>query len=116
MARKELFTDVFETDTFNEWRLKTNSIKINLQDIYDELDSLDSRVVLLTGNQTIDGVKSFVKKSIWTKEYTQNEVTPMLELKVTNSTFPHAQNIGLKELVHRLTFIILIQLLQEILG
>ena len=96
MARKELFTDVFETDTFNEWRLKTNSIKINLQDIYDELDSLDSRVVLLTGNQTIDGVKSFVKKSIWTKEYTQNEVTPLLELKVTNSTNPYGQNIGHK--------------------
>ena len=96
MARKELFTDVFETDTFNEWRLKTNSIKINLQDIYDELDSLDSRVVLLTGNQTIDGVKSFIQKSRWTKEYTQNEVTPMLELKVTNSTFPHGQNVGHK--------------------
>ena len=96
MARKELFTDVFETDTFNEWRLKTNSIKINLQDIYDELDTLDSRVVLLTGNQTIDGVKSFIQKSRWTKEYTQNEVTPMLELRVTNSTNPHSQNIGHK--------------------
>jgi len=96
MARKELFTDVFETDTFNEWRLKTNSIKINLQDIYDELDTLDSRVVLLTGDQTINGVKSFIQKSRWTKEYTQNEVTPMLELRVTNSTNPHAQNIGHK--------------------
>jgi len=96
MARQELFIDVFETDTFNEWRLKTNSIKLNLQDVYDELDALDDRVVLLIGNQTIDGVKSFVKKSIWTKEYTQNEVTPMLELKVTNSTFPHLQNIGHK--------------------
>ena len=96
MARQELFIDVFETDTFNEWRLKTNSIKLNLQDVYDELDALDDRVVLLTGNQTIDGVKSFVKKSIWTKEYTQNEVTPLLELRVTNSTFPHAQNIGHK--------------------
>ena len=96
MARKELFTDVFETDTFNEWRLKTNSIKINLQDIYDELDTLDSRVVLLTGNQTIDGVKSFIQKSRWTKEYTQNEVTPMLELRVTNSTNPNSQNIGHK--------------------
>lgn len=96
MARKELFTDVFETDTFNEWRLKTNSIKINLQDIYDELDTLDSRVVLLTGNQTIDGVKSFIQKSRWTKEYTQHEVTPMLELRVTNSSSPYGQNIGHK--------------------
>ena len=85
MARKELFTDVFETDTFNEWRLKTNSIKINLQDVYDELDTLDSRFVSLTGDQTINGVKSFIQKSKWTKEYTQNEVTPMLELRVTNS-------------------------------
>jgi hypothetical protein len=96
MARKEIFTDVFETDTFNEWRLKTNSIKINLQDIYDELDALDSRVVLLTGNQEIDGVKSFIQKSRWTKEYTQHEVTPMLELRVTNSTNPPGQNIGHK--------------------
>ena len=96
MARKEIFIDVFETDTFNQWRLKTNSIKINLQDIYDELDNLDSKFVSLTGDQTINGVKSFIQKSTWTKEYTQNEVTPMLELRVTNSTNPHAQNIGHK--------------------
>jgi hypothetical protein len=96
MARKEIFIDVFETDTFNEWRLKTNSIKINLQDIYDELDALDSKFVSLTGDQTINGVKSFIQKSRWTKEYTQNEITPMLELRVTNSTNPHGQNIGHK--------------------
>ena len=90
MARKQLFTDVFETDTFNEWRLKTNSIKINFRDIFHELDTLDSRVVLLTGDQTINGVKSFIQKSKWTKEYTQNDVTPMLELRVTNSNSPTA--------------------------
>ncbi len=85
MARKELFIDVFETDTFNQWRLKTNSIKINLQDIYDELDALGTKFVSLTGNQEINGVKSFIQKSNWTKEYTQNQITPLLELKITNS-------------------------------
>jgi len=93
MARKALFTDVFETDTFNQWRLKTNSIKLNLQDMFDEIDNFDQIAVLLTKNQTIDGVKSFVQKSNWTKEYTQNQVTPLLELKVTNSMV-EGSNIG----------------------
>jgi len=88
MARELKFIDVYETDTFNEWRLKTNSVKIDLDDIYREIDNFSNLAVLLTGNQTVNGVKSFVKKSIWTKEYTQNEVTPMLELKVTNSNVP----------------------------
>jgi hypothetical protein len=94
MARNQLFTDVYETDTFNEWRLKTNSIKLNLADVYAEIDNFPNIAVMLTGNQTVDGIKSFAKKSVWTKEYTQNQVTPMLELRVTNSTTPHGQNIG----------------------
>ena len=85
MARKELFTDVFETDTFDQWRLKTNSIKLNLQDMFDEIDAFPNIAVMLVGDQTVDGVKSYLKKSNWTKEYTQNQVTPLLELKVTNS-------------------------------
>ena len=93
MARKALFTDVFETDTFDQWRLKTNSIKLNLQDMFDEIDNFDQIAVLLTKDQTIDGVKSFVQKSNWTKEYTQNQVTPLLELKVTNSSVAES-NLG----------------------
>jgi hypothetical protein len=96
MARNPLFTDVYETDTFNEWRLKTNSIKLNLADVYAEIDNFPNIAVMLTGNQTVDGIKSFAKKSVWTKEYTQNQVTPMLELRVTNSTTPYGQNIGHK--------------------
>ena len=92
MARKELFTDVFETDTFNEWRLKTNSIKINLQDMYDEIDAFPTIAVMLVGDQTVDGVKSYVQKSRWEQEYTENEVTPMLELRVTNSNSPRSSN------------------------
>ena len=84
--RLPLFTDVYETDTFNEWRLKTNSIKINLADVHAEIDNFPNIAVMLTGNQTVDGIKSFAKKSVWTKEYTQNQVTPMLELRVTNSS------------------------------
>jgi hypothetical protein len=86
--RLPLFTDVYETDTFNEWRLKTNSIKVNLTGIYDYLDNINDIVVTLTGDQTVSGTKTFTKKSIWTQEYTRNEVTPMLELKVTNSNVP----------------------------
>ena len=93
MARKPLFTDVFETDTFNEWRLKTNSIKLNLQDMFDEIDAFPNIAVMLVGDQTVDGVKSYLKKSNWTKEYTQNEVTPLLELKVTNS-MANGSNVG----------------------
>ena len=65
MARKALFTDVFETDTFDQWRLKTNSIKLNLQDMFDEIDNFDQIAVLLTKDQAVDGVKSFVQKSNW---------------------------------------------------
>jgi len=95
--RLPLFTDVYETDTFNEWRLKTNSIKVNLTGIYDYLDNINDIVVTLTGDQTVSGIKTFTKRSIWTQEYTRNEVTPMLELKVTNSSvFAGAKDDGHK--------------------
>jgi len=95
--RLPLFTDVYETDTFNEWRLKTNSIKVNLTGIYDYLDNINDIVVTLTGDQTVSGIKTFTKRSIWTQEYTRNEVTPMLELKVTNSSvFTGAKDDGHK--------------------
>lgn len=85
MARKPLYTDVFQTDTFDEWRLKTNSIKINLLEMYDEVDALPTIAVLLAGDQTITGLKTNTQTTIWDKEYSKGEVTPMLQLKVRNS-------------------------------
>ena len=96
MPRPPLFTDVYETDTFNQWRLKTNSIKLNLEEVYSEIDNLPNLCVLLTGNQSVAGVKTYTDKSVWTSEYTKNAVTPMLQLKVTNHDTPvtNTGNVG----------------------
>jgi hypothetical protein len=85
MARKDIFEEVFGTDTFDQWRLKTNSIRLNLQDMYDEIDNFPNIAVMLKGNQTVDGIKTFIKPSVWDQEYTKGKVTPLLELKIRNS-------------------------------
>ena len=85
MARKDIFEEVFGTDTFDQWRLKTNSIRLNLKDMYDEIDNFPNIAVMLKGDQTVDGIKTFVKPSVWDQEYTKGKVTPLLELKIRNS-------------------------------
>jgi hypothetical protein len=101
------FTDVLVTDTFDQWRVKTNNIGEDVTALIDQVDSdlsdlntsvgdtvtsLNSSFVSLATTQTIDGSKTFSSSTIfnepavWTKEYTASDVTPMLELKVTNST------------------------------
>ena len=101
------FTDVLVTDTFDQWRVKTNKIGEDvttlISQVNSDLDDLNSSVgdtvttlnnsfVTLATTQTIDGSKTFSSSTIfnepavWTKEYTASDVTPMLELKVTNST------------------------------
>ena len=112
------FTDVEVTDTFNQWRIKTNALGLDVsnlvtsvdtdrQELSDSLDttiqSLSNNYVTLATNQTISGNKTFSglntfnEPATWLKEYgADGEVTPLLELKVTNSTSPHGQNIGHK--------------------
>jgi hypothetical protein len=101
------FTDVLVTDTFDQWRVKTNNIGEDVTALIDQVDSdlsdlntsvgdtvtsLNSSFVSLATTQTISGIKTFGSSTkfnepaVWTKEYTASDVTPMLELKVTNST------------------------------
>ena len=101
------FTNVLVTDTFDQWRIKTNNIGADVTaligQVNSDLDNLNTSVVstvatlnnsfvTLASTQTISGIKTFGSSTkfnepaVWTKEYTASDVTPMLELKVTNST------------------------------